>query len=439
MNNRPQAGQVTAIVALLVATPFGRPAELPSLERGLVNQAPALLAHFKARGCKNVGVLKFLIAREGDRKRGFSDNVGTLNMLLARRLEVALVLANDPRAPLGIIRNASVVAARTSGANHLKPAGRRKLFDPDYPLAWGKKEVRADGFVTGTAEISADLRTLKVGLLVFDRASNKLVPLGKDFDAQNDGAKLAEMNESFLLRGLFDDGKVLQVAAAVKEEKAKHPLLVASAPVSLEILYDDTPVKIEYREGKAFVPEPREGQKVAFRLRRDRSKVRYGAVLKVNGENTIERQRGPDLRCRRWIFDANDPPTLIEGYQIGKSDAEKFRVLSRVESKAREVHYGADVGTISLTVFRERQKEETPDPLEEKEKRNARIVAQARLPQKKDFATLKAGLLAEANDGETRGLIGKGEKVKSPVKVVPFDPDPLPLMSATVIYYRPSR
>jgi hypothetical protein len=59
---------------------------------------------------RNVGVLKFLVAREG--KKDFSDNAGTLNMLLARRLEVALVLANDRKNLLGIIRNASAVAAR---------------------------------------------------------------------------------------------------------------------------------------------------------------------------------------------------------------------------------------------------------------------------------------------------------------------------------------
>ena len=35
-----------------------------------------------------------------------SDNLGTINALLARRLEVALVLANDPRNPIGIIDDA---------------------------------------------------------------------------------------------------------------------------------------------------------------------------------------------------------------------------------------------------------------------------------------------------------------------------------------------
>src|ERR1700733_8883574 len=142
---------LTAFIVSLLA-PSVPAAELQSLERGLVQQSPALIKRFKASGYKNVGVLKFLVAHASS--KGFSDSVGTLNMMLARRLEVALVLANDPGAPVGVIRNASTVAARTKGANHRSPAGRKVLFEPDYPLAWGKGEVKADAFVTGTALIS---------------------------------------------------------------------------------------------------------------------------------------------------------------------------------------------------------------------------------------------------------------------------------------------
>src|SRR5262245_62069316 len=129
------SGQVLAAALLLpaLASP-ARAAELPTLERALVRQAKLLVKEFKARGYKNVGVLKFRIARHG--AKGFSDNVGTLNTLAARRLEVALILANDAAKPVGIIRNASAVAARTRGANHLDAVKRKKLFKPKYTPAW---------------------------------------------------------------------------------------------------------------------------------------------------------------------------------------------------------------------------------------------------------------------------------------------------------------
>jgi hypothetical protein len=423
---------ITALLAG-VASP-AQAAEAPTLERGLVQQAPRLIKHFKTNGFKNVGVLKFLVNRQG--AKGLSDNVGTLNMLLARRLEIALVLANDPRKPVGIIRNASAVASRTRGANHLKTAGRKKLFGARYPLAWGKAEVKADAFVTGIAQVSKDLRTLTVSLFGFDRVKNKLAQLGKDFNVRVDAGKLAEINESFALRGLFDDGKAVLAAARVKDKEARHPLQQRKLPVQLVVLYDGKRVDIRHEEGKAYLPEPKEGQKVMFRLRRDSGKERYGVVLKVNGENTIRRQRLPDLQCRRWILDPGDRPITIRGFQTDGKSAQAFRVLSRAESKGREMDYGEDVGTISLTVFRERKTEETPDPEEEREQRNTRLVARAKLPEgKESYQALKSELLEEAN--ETRGLIVEGDKVESKVRKVKFTADPTPVMSVTIIYYKP--
>jgi hypothetical protein len=176
-----------------------------SLERAMLQQAPKLIQHFQKHGYKNVGVLKFLVNREG--AKGFSDNTGTLNLLLARRLELALVLANDPKHPVGIIEDASAVAQKTAGASHLNKEGRLKLFAPSYPLAWGNDKVQADAFVTGTAEISADLKTLTVSLMIFDRENNKLTALLDDFVTANRADRLAELSESFVLRGAFDDGQ----------------------------------------------------------------------------------------------------------------------------------------------------------------------------------------------------------------------------------------
>src|SRR5262245_2310729 len=98
------------LVALLG---IAAPTQAADLEGALLDRARALIKHAQAKGHKTVGVLKFLGAKDGN---DFSDNLGTVNTLLARRLEVALVLTNDPRNPVGIIGDASAVAAETPGA-----------------------------------------------------------------------------------------------------------------------------------------------------------------------------------------------------------------------------------------------------------------------------------------------------------------------------------
>src|SRR4029077_244308 len=106
------------IVAVAAGVLAGEIRAEESIEHELVRQAPKLIKIFKEHGYHNIGVLKFLVAR-GEQATQVSDNVGTLNMLLARRLEMALILANAPRQPVGIVANASAVAQRTAGANHL--------------------------------------------------------------------------------------------------------------------------------------------------------------------------------------------------------------------------------------------------------------------------------------------------------------------------------
>jgi hypothetical protein len=243
---------LTLLATLAMA---GGPSGPQPLEKELLHAAKEVLKHCEAKGYKNVGVLKFQVSKDG---KTLSDNVGTLNLFLARRLEVALVLGDNPRKPIGIIDNATAVAHRTKGANHLRPEGRLRLFEASYPLAWGKNQVKPDAFITGLAEVSKDLKTLKVQLLVFDKSDNKLLPLGKAFTAANQPEQLVEMGESFTTRGLFDDGQpetakkdaVLHAAAQLKNQEREggkapppNPVEDAKVPVALEIRYDGKPVK----------------------------------------------------------------------------------------------------------------------------------------------------------------------------------------------------
>jgi hypothetical protein len=438
--------------ALAALVGLAAPTRAADLEGALLDRAKGLVKHCQQKRYKTVGVLKFLGSKEGG---GASDNLGTVNTLLARRLEVALVLANDPRNPVGVIDDASAVAAVTRGANHRTPEGRKPLFDAKYKLAWGdpKARVSPDAFLTGLVGVSKDLKTLTVSFFYFDRETNELKPVPGVPDAvvANRAAALVELGESFTLRGAFDDGKVepaakkngppadlpkdkdqaaLKSAADVRDQKAgKHPAEDPNAPVKLTVLYNGRPVRVEVKDGKAIVPEPAPGQTVEFVLTKDNTAQRYGVVLKLNGENTLDKQRLPDARCRMWVMSKGAPPINVRGYQIGADRRENFRVVSAPESKARGVNYGADVGTITLTVFPEGGAP-APDLAEDAAEQTA--VAAARLPAEpsKSFDALKAKLLEDAN----RGLIGEGAQVEGKVRVVTFTPAATPVMTLTVIY-----
>jgi hypothetical protein len=454
-------------IAFVAAALAAAPARAVDLEAALLDRAKGLVKHCQQQNCRTVGVLKFLGAKDGG---NLSDNLGTVNTLLARRLEVALVLANDPRNPVGIIDDASAVAARTRGANHVTSAGRRALFAAQYKLAWGDPNGRVvpDAFFTGLVSVTRDLKTLTVSFLYLDRATNRLEPVPgvRDVVVANRAASLVELGESFTVRGAFDDGKVetkakpkddarpqppakkepakndppadlpkdkdvIQQAKEVRDQTAKHPAEDPKAPVRLAVLYDGKPVKVDVNGGKAFVPEPAAGQRVEFAITKDAKAQRYGVVLKVNGENTLDKQRLPDAKCRMWILTDPGEAVTVRGYQLGTDRIETFRVLSAPESKAREVNYGADVGTLTLTIFPE-GKPPAPDLSEDAAEKSA--VAKAELPAEpsKSFDALKAKLLEDAN----RGLIAEGAQVEGKVQVVKFTPAATPVMTLTVIYYK---
>jgi hypothetical protein len=175
---------------------------------------------------------------------------------------------------------------------------------------------------------------------------------------------------------------------------------------------------------------------VSFVLRRKSTgKERLGVVLKVNGENTLHRQRQRDIDCTRWILDPGDDPITIRGFQTGEKTAVPFKVLSREASKEKEVYYGEDVGTISMVVFREKQGEDSPPSLTE-EAEDVAALSRGIFPKErpKNLGALRVQLRTEAR----RGLLGESkETVKSVVNRVSFKPDPTPVMAATITYYRP--
>jgi len=452
-----------ALTASLLAAAASAPAqpktgkEKPdNLIKELRRQSPALLKKLREEKVKNVGVLKFQVEKDGK----LSDNVGPINLTLARRLELALILASDAKEaePIGIIRNPSSVAALTRGANHLTDAGRAKLFGAKYPLAWGSRQVSPDAFITGVAVISRDRNTMTVRLNLVTRGGEMKEAL-PPFSTAIDLKALTESGDSFNLRGLFDGGKVTHdkeeevVAAAQKtaadlpkDKKTVHPVVASDAPVILEIRYNGQLIDVETVDGKARVREPQQGETVTLVIRKRNPKdgESYGVCVKVNCQNTLYKEKTAAELCQKWLLLPDWPATEITGFQTGEMKREEFKVLSAAESAENEINYGDDVGTISMVVFKSLKREIPKDlpPGGEKEGRELAVLTRGTLPGG-EFASLK-DLKDKLNedgktDFKTRGIIEGGISVQGGVERKAFSPDPVPVISATVFYYKPQK
>lgn len=418
------------------------------LGQALRSLANATIEHCQSKELKSVGVLKFGLF---DSQANATTKTATINSLLADRMEVALVLANDARQPVTLIEDASAVAAEIENATHMSKAGRKLLMDAQYSAMWGDEKLKPDALVTAIGEISADLKTITLSLLVLDKTSDELQPLGDDKVIAINANLLAETGESFATRGAFDGGRLngtsttrpstaippddlpAESAAEIRAGKSAHPLTDPQSPVTLKVLYDGVPVNYQFVEGKARIAEPSQGQKVELVLTKDTTDRRYGVVVKVNGRNTLYQQQAPDPQCAKWVLASPGYQKTIKGFQIrGQNSLEQFKVLSQSESKNREMDYGKDVGTISVTVFPEGASEK----LElDQDVRDSKLVEASLLPKKASstFGALKAKLLAGAN----RGLIAEGNVTAGAVKTVKFNCSRTPIMSAVAQYYSP--
>lgn len=439
---------VTLIVAAIVPLSdrrAARGAEAPpaSISHALRQEAPSLIAAFRELGYKNVGVLKFRIIHGDGRP---SDDAGPLCFGLADQLQVALLLANDLQDPVGIVHNASAVAAGIPGANHVTTEGRAAFFRRKYPLAWGDQEVEPDAFLSGIVEVPNDLGRIKVHVLAFDRkAPEKLVKLA-EVDAPADRATFAGSGGGILVRGLIsEDGQLAPSTLKIEDvrDDLHSPLTDPDAPVGLEVRYNDRPVPYEVGDGRLVVREPLEGEKVSFMIqKRDRTPDRYGVVLFINGLDTLDGRRRAVEVGGKWIVGPDSPQIAVRGFQAGLKENEPFSVLSRQDSNLLATQYGDDAGVVTFAAFREvTASRPNPRRLDELDD-DVMAMKMAVLPTR--TAKNLGGLLYQLRNpsvvGTTRGLLAPSDKrEKALIQIVRFRGESTPFLSATFRYYTPRK
>jgi hypothetical protein len=459
----------------VVMTAVGRPAVAAvRLPEGMAEAAEKVVAFINAEGYGNVGVLKFRVRKPGSEA---SETVGTINRDLATQLETALVIKRRQPATFVLLAAASDTAAATPGAGDTTADARDRLFAANYRPAWGDAAdpVAADVFITGVVDVDEGFENMRVVLNAIAREGGPREIAS--FDAVIEPALLGPLGESFSTRGMINAGlprvarqepvadssgsvgpaasqihAISSDAASISAGDKIHPLADSAAPVSLVVAYDGKEAPLEFRGGRAFVPEPREGQKVTITVRkRNRDGRQVGVVLKVNGENTAMRERLPDLQCYKWILSDAIPTVTVRGYQADRETLQPFTVLSSATSREREFDYGADVGSISVTVFddeaADRPAVAAPGSLAGQRsaadvaavamlERGVRIdsVAANGTPQQLREALVRGGIASTC-----RGLITEGDTTeKRNLDLVEFKPVPTPTMVGVVIYYEPS-
>ncbi len=440
-----------------------------AMEKALLAHVRPLLDSLRDKNVKVVGVLKFVVKREGQE---LSASEGTLNMRLAEKTEQALVVATPPSADaidqqIGVVRNASATASGIPGATHLDekdPTKREKLFNKKYKLAWsidGEVEALPDAFVYGVAFIHADSIHIDIELNAFVKGQKELIQqaafrtvLGsEDQTSLGEGhlvGRSTTKRQGEVSKDTFEES-ALESTLKSKEVPGQHVLQRDDAPVAIQIAFDGVKQELQFlRDAKSGgidckVREPRAGQEVTFRLLRKNlaDKARYGVVLKVNGENTLYRQRLPDSRCSFWVLEPNANSLVVPGYQKSKGadgTTEPFLVVEGADAIDAVKFYGQEAGLISLAVYGEKTKDQGSENLA-REDEPYRLIQDTVLPDvtAENVSQLK-GQLSKSILGEikTRGIIVPGSDVKKHVTVeVNFQREDRPFFSASIRYYRP--
>jgi len=443
-----------ALTAFALCASTGRAGD--PLDDALFDKASSVLDQLQKKGFKNVGVLKFLV-RQGDGEA--SDDVGDLNLTLANKLEVALILANTDD-KFGIIDKASeqVVREKLMIANHRTEEGRKAFFTRKYALAWSRDNVEPSGFLTALATISQDRTKLKIQLQVFDK-SGKIEDIAGTVSAPTNAEMLAQAGFSYALAPSRQKALVTGdppptpevqnreiIEQVVKNEGPKPrevevplPSPLADCPIKWTILYNGKPVT----PNGMNLPEPGATDRVEFTLSNP-TQGTYAVVLLVNGENTLYQERLAPAVCRKWVL-GPDTSVTVRGFQVGTDKVAPFRVLPPEEPLQDAVRYGDHAGTFRMVVFHGKMSDVKPlDHAAKGDSKDAASLALSRTrggtrpeglkPQ--SLKALQADLRGRLGANGARGFVVRGVATeKFETSSVFFVPSPeLPVADISLRY-----
>jgi serine/threonine protein kinase len=387
-----QAGQATAEPPKKVLDQAARPPNKildqpavpagvvhPNLDLALLRAAPQIALSLSNQGYRSVGVLPFQV-QKGARPASYED--APLSAGLPGRLENALVMTmgDDESKALAIIRNAAGTASQQKvGSWTTSKAAFDKLFSTRYPLAWGKRAVRPDVFLTGVVSNVGNRATTTVDIHSFTKSSRSSTGRGIDTKqitrlvVKTDRALLRDLGYRYALgREMLKRGttvarrnqQALDQVRRVEETGRLDQGPDNIAGMKFEILYNNVKQTIRPlytgQEGAMSplfqVDLPRVGDRVRIVLTRlDRTSKTLGVVLKVAGKSTWQMEDGDSMQCKKWLYepDRAGKPDHIDGFYMDTKGAilafDRRTQLMSAAKDARETATG--VRWIDVDVF----------------------------------------------------------------------------------------
>lgn len=368
---------VCALVAGALVAASAPTARADKIDAALHKQAPAILAALKKADVKTVGTLRFRADR-GKRLDNF--DVGPINDAMAARLESLLVIHADRDNPIAVLKDPGTVAAAAKlGPWYTSPAARRKLFEHEFPTAWGNKKAKADAFLSGEVRCTGDMTKTTVVVEMFTAADPTKMAKVIEFTVPTDRLILADLGERFRVapRGgvrrsidadmlaigevrARENGDTLEGEGPGGGKPVPNPDVKPPADgldvggVTYRLFAGDQPVAFRpatSASAKWEVVSPAADQAVTMRLKNTTAK-RVGVVLKVNEVNTIFMQTEDAALCRKWVIEPGKEITLKGFYREDKQVA-PFKVLVGDEAKAMIDQLGEKAGRIRVEVFEE--------------------------------------------------------------------------------------
>jgi len=379
-----------AMVVALAAVALTGDARADRLDFQLNKQMPEIVKELKAK-YSNVGVLRFRV-QDGTARESFT---APLCGNLVDRVETLLIVNNgdDESRALGIIHDAGKAASKQKiGQWFSKMADRRKLFDVNYPLAWGTERVKADAFLTGKVTVSKDGKTTLV-LECFDKTNLSLRTL----------ATMSIDTDRFVLRDLgyslsaTSRGKSLLTAkrsSIAEQDKRVYRLMPKRRKPdenttpngvdqvkpdnigggSLKVLVDGKEESDLIREAategdgaKWQMKSPSEKAKIVFWLQNNSDKKR-AVVLRLNERNVINEQSDdPEMSAKFVLMPKGEKysEVKVKGFiklpedsedgsgKVGETKVLPFKVLVGKGAEEAKEQMGARAGWIEVVVFEE--------------------------------------------------------------------------------------
>jgi hypothetical protein len=420
------------------------------IDDSLINASRDLARTLHEKGFKNIGVLKFLVKKGNARPDG---NAGALNLNIAERIEWALIHGMEESKPLAVIQNATHTAAR--GVPHFSVRSvqaRKALFSHKYPLHWVSERVAPDVFLTGTVDLSTDMRSATVNIGYFDKSGT--IHELKKLKVKTDPSILADSGQSFAIskrklrkaRDLseLDDDSADSASKADQGTSVDKQLSNDndSAPIKFDILFNgmaqqktaDSNSPGEFRIDQS----PQAGTTVTFQMT-NTTQDKIAVVVKVNGLNTIGKEDNEDQACTKWIL---EPGKLygLRGYYVDDK-VYVFQVLSDDESAARvsDEAFKGRGGWIDVTVFPQGSGRDDTAKISRSlrgltkhgSKTKPKNLAEARALVNKHIPTATAGRKSYSR----RGLIVEGNAQDQKLETDDFQISPTPSYHMQINYY----